>query len=62
VVQTVRQLGGTLGIAVIGSVVLLLSPHHHDRVGAAEVAVSGPPGPRAGAPGASGTGPGSPVR
>ena len=32
VVQTVRQVGGTLGIAVIGSVVLLLNPHAEDRV------------------------------
>jgi hypothetical protein len=40
-VQTVRRLGGTLGIAVIGSVVLLLTPHHLDRVGTAEAVVAG---------------------
>lgn len=40
VVQTVRQLGGTLGIAVIGSVVLLLSPRAPDRAGTA-VAIAG---------------------
>jgi glyoxylase-like metal-dependent hydrolase (beta-lactamase superfamily II) len=39
-VQTVRRLGGTLGIAVIGSVVLL-TPHHPDRVGTAEAIAAG---------------------
>jgi glyoxylase-like metal-dependent hydrolase (beta-lactamase superfamily II) len=40
-VQTVRQLGGRLGIAVIGSVVLLLTPHHLDRAGTAEAIAAG---------------------
>ena len=41
VVQTVRQVGGTLGIAVIGSVVLLLSPHPPDRAGTADAIAAG---------------------
>ena len=41
VVQTVRQLGGTLGIAVIGSVVLLLTPHPPDRAGTADAITAG---------------------
>jgi MFS family permease len=41
VVQTVRQLGGTLGIAVIGSVVLRSTPHPADRAGTADAIAAG---------------------
>jgi hypothetical protein len=41
VVQTVRQLGGTLGLAVIGSIVLSNTPHGADRVGAADAISAG---------------------
>ncbi len=41
VVQAVRQLGGTLGLAVIGSVVLQLTPHPPDRAGTADAIAAG---------------------
>ncbi|WP_448618456.1 hypothetical protein [Geodermatophilus sp. URMC 65] len=39
--QAVRQLGGTLGLAVIGSVVLRLTPHPPDRAGTADAIAAG---------------------
>ena len=40
-VQTVRQVGGTLGVAVIGGVVLSLGPALPGRTGTAESIAAG---------------------